>query len=73
MVIKSQKSSYAQACPYRVWFLTMSDGSVDRECCEYEDVSLTDEYGYVFNVGTMYHSLRQECCADGVGTIGTCP
>ena len=59
--------------PFRFWFLTMSDGSVDRECCEYEDVSLTNEYQFSFNVGAMYHSLRQECCVDGVSTIGSCP
>jgi len=59
--------------PYRFWFYTMDDGSVDRECCLYEDLSLTEEYNYSFNSGAMYHTLRQECCEDGVGSIGSCP
>lgn len=59
--------------PFRFWFLTMSDGSSDRECCEYEDVSLVNEYGFNFNVGAMFHNLRQQCCIDGVGSIGSCP
>jgi len=58
--------------PYRFWFLTMDDGSVDRECCEYEDLSLTEEYNYSFMTGAMFHTLRQECCDDGVGSIGSC-
>ena len=58
--------------PYRFWFLTTSDGSDDRECCEYEDPALTAEYDFSFNTGAMFHMLRQECCADGVKTIGTC-
>merc|ERR1712048_315485 len=59
--------------PFRFWFLSMSDGTSDRECCEYEDVNLVQSYGFSFNVGAMFHDLRQECCIDGVGSIGSCP
>lgn len=60
--------------PYRFWYLTTSDGSDDRSCCEYVDIGLQSEYGnYAFFVGAMYHENTQACCDDGPKVFGSCP
>lgn len=60
--------------PYRFWYLTTSDGTDDRDCCEYEDIAIQSGYGnYPFLVGAMFHDSTQECCDDGPKVIGSCP
>lgn len=50
--------------PFRSWFNKFSND--DRECCEYEEDTITDKYSYSVLMGKMFHSSLEICCADGV-------
>lgn len=54
--------------PYRVWY----DRSNMRglKCCQYEEPSVNEAYGFNIRIGKLYNGLVHTCCDYGVITDG---
>jgi len=54
--------------PFREWFL--KNGDIDfknRECCEYDDAEVANNWGAGTKRGRYYDSSIETCCSDGTG------
>lgn len=54
--------------PYRIWFDKRNNRGIS--CCEYEDASISADYGFALKVGQLYNNMAATCCADGVRSDG---
>lgn len=48
--------------PFRVWYNKYP--SDDRSCCVYQDSDVNDSYRTEVNIGKMFHTGFEVCCAD---------
>jgi len=52
--------------PYRIWYNKNNNKGI--ECCAYDDSAVIADYGFYLQVGQLYNSMSQTCCADRVIT-----
>jgi len=56
--------------PYRIWFYTNDDSLSHRQCCEFDDEAVQNDWNDSFlKVGKAFNSTNQVCCSDGVNAV----